>query len=149
VSLHDAAESLRWARLTLVLAERGVIAREGPTRTVDHLGTVIALQDEGLARALIDKRLAALRALPAAERDRLIETLAGWIDHQRHTPRVAEDLHVHQQTVRYRIARLRELVGDALDTPSGRFELALALRAWRALYDRPKATIESTAPTRK
>ena len=31
-------------------------------------------------------------------------------------------------TVRYRIARLRELLGDALETPEGRFQLGLALR---------------------
>jgi DNA-binding PucR family transcriptional regulator len=36
---------------------------------------------------------------------------------------------VHPQTVRYRVAQLRELFGDALDTPDGRFELELALRA--------------------
>jgi DNA-binding PucR family transcriptional regulator len=34
--------------------------------------------------------------------------------------------------VRYRINRLRELFGDTIDTPDGRFELELALRARRA-----------------
>jgi DNA-binding PucR family transcriptional regulator len=60
--------------------------------------------------------------------ERLTETLAAWLDHQRHTPRIAEALHVHSQTVRYRIANLRELLGDAIDDPDGRFELQLALR---------------------
>jgi DNA-binding PucR family transcriptional regulator len=40
---------------------------------------------------------------------------------------------VHPQTVRYRIAKLRELLGDALDEPDGRFELELALRVRAAL----------------
>jgi hypothetical protein len=31
--------------------------------------------------------------------------------------------------VRYRLARLRDLLGDLLDDPEGRFELALALRS--------------------
>jgi DNA-binding PucR family transcriptional regulator len=35
---------------------------------------------------------------------------------------------VHPQTVRYRIAKLRELLGGAMDEPQGRFELDLALR---------------------
>jgi hypothetical protein len=35
---------------------------------------------------------------------------------------------VHPQTVRYRMSRLRELFGSALDDPDGRFELELALR---------------------
>ncbi|HEX5980736.1 MAG TPA: helix-turn-helix domain-containing protein [Thermoleophilaceae bacterium] len=44
-------------------------------------------------------------------------------------PEVARALHVHPQTVRYRLARLRELFGERLDAPDGRFELELALRA--------------------
>ena len=35
---------------------------------------------------------------------------------------------MHVQTVRYRLDRLRDLLGEALDDPEGRLELALALR---------------------
>jgi DNA-binding PucR family transcriptional regulator len=35
--------------------------------------------------------------------------------------------------VRYRLTRLRDLFGDRLDAPDGRFELELALRARRLL----------------
>ena len=42
---------------------------------------------------------------------------------------VAEELHIHPQTVRYRLAQLRELFGDALDEPDNRRRLTLAL-AW-------------------
>jgi len=38
-------------------------------------------------------------------------------------------MHVHPQTARYRVARLRELLGGQLDDPDARFELQLALRA--------------------
>ena len=41
---------------------------------------------------------------------------------------MAAELHVHPQTVRYRLARLRERFGERLDDPEARFELALALR---------------------
>ncbi len=57
------------------------------------------------------------------------ETLRAWLDHQRHTPQIAAQLHIHAQTVRYRMAKLAELLGDTLETPDGRFALALALRA--------------------
>jgi len=40
------------------------------------------------------------------------------------------------QTVRYRIARRSELLGDALQTPDGRFELELGLRIRRAFEER-------------
>ena len=46
-------------------------------------------------------------------------------------PDVAQALHVHPQTVRYRLAQLREAFGDDLDDPDARFELELALRARR------------------
>jgi DNA-binding PucR family transcriptional regulator len=93
---------------------------------------VILLQDELLAHVLTRDRLRALDELPAPERERLLETLAAWLAHQRHTPQIAAELHVHQQTVRYRIARLRELLGPRIDSPDGRFELDLALRVRRA-----------------
>ncbi|MGA2009611.1 MAG: helix-turn-helix domain-containing protein [Solirubrobacteraceae bacterium] len=138
VAPADAHRSLRWARLTLTLARDGALGSAGPptpgpTRTRDHLATVILLQDRRLARELAADRLAPLHALPAGERERLARTLAAWLAHQRHTPGVAAELHVHPQTVRYRIARLGELLGDALASPAGRFELELALRIDRAL----------------
>jgi DNA-binding PucR family transcriptional regulator len=57
------------------------------------------------------------------------KTLLAWLDHQGKVPEIAAALHVHPQTVRYRLGRLRECFGSALDDPEDRFELALALRA--------------------
>jgi hypothetical protein len=128
----DASRSLRWARLTLALTQRGTLPDERPTRTTDHMATVIVLQDEDLAQRLVATRLAPLEELPDPERQRLTETLAAWLAHQRHTPSIATELHVHPQTVRYRLGQLHELLGEALDTPEGRFGLQLALRARRA-----------------
>jgi hypothetical protein len=132
VSARDASRSLRWARVTLGLVERGALPAERPTRTTDHLGTVILLRDHELASELVSTRLAALDGLPLGDRARLLQTLSSWLAHQRHTPSIAAELHVHPQTVRYRIATLRGLLGDALDTADGRFELELALRVERA-----------------
>ncbi len=129
VAPAHARRSLRWARLALAIAGES----DSAVRAGDHLSTVILLQDGELARAFADARLAALGGLADGERERLTETLAAWLDHQRHTPQIAAALHVHPQTVRYRIAKLRELLGDAIDDPDGRFELQLALRIEAAL----------------
>jgi hypothetical protein len=126
---REAERSLRWARAALQLVELGAIPSERPTRVAEHLATMVVLGDRELAQALVTQRLAPLVALPDAERDRLLETLDAWLRHQRHTPAIADELHVHPQTVRYRVNRLRELLGDTIDTPGGRFELELALRA--------------------
>jgi PucR-like helix-turn-helix protein/diguanylate cyclase with GGDEF domain len=125
VPIADASRSLHWARLALEVVPGG----DAPVRAVDHLAELILLQDRELARLLAVARLAPLAGLPAGERDRLTETLSAWLAHQRHTPAIAEELHVHPQTVRYRIAKLRQLLGESMDTGHGRFELELALRA--------------------
>jgi DNA-binding PucR family transcriptional regulator len=129
----EAHRSLRWAPIALELVRRDPLPSDRPTRVADHLATVVLLQDPGMARALVTQRLSAVETLPETERERLLETLGAWLAHQRHTPRIAAELHVHPQTVRYRIGKLRELLGDAIDTPDGRFELELALRARGAL----------------
>jgi hypothetical protein len=125
VPIADAPRSLRWARLALEV----VAGDDRPVRAVDHLADLILVQDRELARLLVRVRLAPLADLPTGERDRLTETLAAWLAHQRHTPAIARELHVHPQTVRYRIAKLRQLLGEAMDTADGRFELEVALRA--------------------
>ncbi len=125
VAVADAHRSLRWARLALEVADEHA---GRALRAVDHLSDLILLGDRELAGLLARTRLAALDDLPAGERERLIETLATWLAHQRHTPAIAQELHVHPQTVCYRIAKLRELLGEAMETPEGRFELTLALR---------------------
>ena len=70
-------------------------------------------------------------SLPELSRERLGSTLDAWLRHRGRTEAVATALHVHPQTVRYRLAKLRELFGSRLDDPDGRFELELALRARR------------------
>jgi DNA-binding PucR family transcriptional regulator len=41
---------------------------------------------------------------------------------------VAQRIHVHPQTVRYRLRQIQELFGEQLRDPDRRFELHLALR---------------------
>jgi PucR C-terminal helix-turn-helix domain len=127
VAPADAHRSLRWARLTLELSLEGALPACHPIRSSEHLAALILFQDRELAVTLARGRLAPLHALAPGERDRLLETLTAWLAHQRHTPGIAAELHVHPQTVRYRMARLRDLLGDTLDTPRGRLELTLAL----------------------
>ena len=62
-------------------------------------------------------------------RARLEATLLAWLRHAGTVADAAAELGVHPQTVRYRLGRLRELFGAALDEPDARFELELVLRA--------------------
>jgi DNA-binding PucR family transcriptional regulator len=60
-------------------------------------------------------------------------TLRAWVDQPGQVQRMAGALHVHPQTVRYRLGQLRDLLGDALDDADARFAFALALRAREGL----------------
>ena len=59
--------------------------------------------------------------------ERLEETLLAWLEGGG-APEAAKALSVHPQTVRYRLKKLRDLFGDALDNPDARFELETAVR---------------------
>jgi hypothetical protein len=119
-----AAISFERARAALSLADRlGGLVVAG-----DHLGELLLAADPGLARELAEQRLAPLEGLGEGSRARLRETLRVWLAHQGRLGPVAAALEVHPQTARYRLARLRERFGAALDDPEERFWLELALR---------------------
>lgn len=129
VPWRRAAESAERAFAAHRLLERGVIRGTGTVSADEHLADLIVHRDEVLAATMCDRVLAPLADETPRSRERLTLTLRAWLDHQGTVPAVAAALHVHPQTVRYRLGRLRELFGERLDDPGGRFELALALRA--------------------
>lgn len=109
----------------LALAARK-LATDGPVRADDRLADLLVTADVELAARLAERVLTPL--LRDDRSGRLTATLEAWLDAQGHHPTVAARLHIHPQTVRYRLARLRERLGDALDDPEQRFALQLALR---------------------
>jgi hypothetical protein len=128
VPLSALSPSASRAALALELAGEGelVVASE---RVLD----LLLRADLGLSSDLASAALAPLEELPDSQRERLLETLAAWLDAHGEARPAAEALHVHVQTVRYRLDKLRDLFGDALDDPERRLELALALRIRRGL----------------
>jgi PucR C-terminal helix-turn-helix domain len=125
VDVRDARESARQARLALDLSSGQLVAAR------DHRVELLLAQDPALARALAGELGDALALLSSPAQERLVQTLEAWLAHQGEVRPTADALHVHVQTVRYRLAQLRELLGDRLDTAGGRLELELALRARR------------------
>jgi purine catabolism regulator len=63
----------------------------------------------------------------------LLETLAVLLDHNMSIAETASELFFHYNTVRHRLVRLRELLGDRLATPAGRTSLALGVAALRVV----------------
>jgi hypothetical protein len=137
VDTLDAAASAQRAATLIELARRGIVDGSGLIRADAHLAALATYGDPAALRDLAGARLRPLDEETVASRVRLTGTLRSWLDHQGEVGRVAAELHVHPQTVRYRLGRLRELFGEALDDPAARFELALALRGTVSEVVRP------------
>lgn len=128
VAVDQAARSWSRARALHRLVA-GARRPAGLHRADDHLLELLLAEDPSLVDDLAALRLAPLASLTPAARVRLEQTLLAYLRHRGNGPRMAADLHVHPQTVRYRLAQLRELLGPALDDPEARFELEVVLRA--------------------
>ncbi|HEY2220442.1 helix-turn-helix domain-containing protein [Actinomycetospora sp.] len=110
--------------------ERPADARpaSGLVRADDHLLVLLLHADVSVTTDLVAQRLEPLRRMTATARDRAVTTLRAWLDAHGDIAETAGRLHVHPQTVRYRLARLKESFAGALDDPVARLEVALALR---------------------
>jgi purine catabolism regulator len=73
----------------------------------------------------------ALEPLVAADRQsgsEYLKTLHAYLSADRHLERAACELHVHVNTLRYRLGKIQELLGVDLHDVDARFVLELALR---------------------
>jgi hypothetical protein len=132
VTWQEAGVSFARARELLRLADDGAIEDSAGLLLAErHKLSLLLGVDRRLARDVADSALEPLEGETELSRERLGSTLDAWLRHRGRTEAVAKALHVHPQTVRYRLARLRELFGPRLDDPDARFELELALRARR------------------
>jgi DNA-binding PucR family transcriptional regulator len=125
--LERARPSWERARSALGAIRAGSLAPELCV-VEEHLAEIAFYEAREPLRELRARSLAPLASLTATARERMTETLRAYLDHRGNAPAMAEALHVHPQTVRYRLKKLRELFGTSLDDPDARFELETAVR---------------------
>jgi sugar diacid utilization regulator len=116
------------ARTALRAAEAGALPSAGLIRVADHLGDLLLFESAVLAARIAARRLAPFESLTPKARERMHETALAYVRHGGNAVAMAKQLHLHPQTIRYRIARLCDLLGEQLDDPDSRFELEIALR---------------------
>lgn len=105
--------------------------RHGPHRVVDLAGeTALTLQPR-LAGLLSGTLLGELRPADEFHRE-LAGTALAYLDHGQRLDRTASALHVHPNTVRYRLRRLEEITG--LPLADDRLTVLGTLRVWWALH---------------
>lgn len=127
--LRSLGSSWSLARATLRAVEAGAIEAPALVRVEDALTELLLFENGPVVERIAAHRLAAFDALTPKARRRMEETALAYVQQQGNAAAMARALGLHAQTVRYRLSRLRELLGDAMEDPDGRFELELALRA--------------------
>ncbi len=126
---EEAGLSLDHARRLRRLVAAGLVPSAPVVVATDHLVELVVAADPLLLGELTARALRPLAGLPPSRRMLLLSTLRAWLDHDGDRQAVAEALVVHPQTVSYRMGRLRELLGGALDDPRARMSLRLATAA--------------------
>lgn len=119
------------ARAALRMAERA----ETPC-VVDDPAGVIRLMEEASpteTNAYIDRQLGAILRQPESRRQELLDTLENWLRCMGNQRQMAREMHLHYNTVSYRLQQLWELLAIDPTDPMKRLalETALYLRHYR------------------
>ena len=122
-ALVEAEHAAAYARATQPLPAIAESATVG-----SHL-LLLALNDDDTRLALEAAVLEPLRLYDADHATTLVETVRVFLDEVGSWQRAAARLHVHVNTLRYRLARVEQLTGRPLDLMANRVDLYLALRA--------------------
>ncbi|GHH59367.1 hypothetical protein GCM10018781_02440 [Kitasatospora indigofera] len=136
-SLRDTPQALRFARLALgTLGGR----KSGVARFDDNPLAVLVAAAPAEAAHLARTGLSAILALPAQERERLLETLEQWFAAAGSAVETGRRLYVHANTVRYRLRRIESATGRSLQDPQAVLEIGAALQAFRLLPPEGEST---------
>ncbi|UTT66857.1 helix-turn-helix domain-containing protein [Janibacter sp. CX7] len=103
------------------------LGRPGVLDTDAVLPELVMHADPAALAELREAVLAPFAQVAEGTAERLMETLRAWLLLQGRRELVAESLHVHPQTVRYRMNQVRDLYGERLNDPDEVLALVLAL----------------------
>jgi hypothetical protein len=120
---------VRASYLRVLRARRLDLPTQGtsPIDTEQHLTWLVTTSDPAALADLRRRALAPFDDVRPSTAERLIETLREWLLRQGRREDVADALHVHPQTVRYRMGQIRDLLGDRLNDPDAVLALTVAL----------------------
>jgi hypothetical protein len=112
----------------LAAAALGLRGADGFVNAEDHLSQLLVVEARTVVERIAHRRLRGFDDLTPKARERMAATTLAYVQHHGNAAAMARALHIHPQTARYRINGLRDLLGEQLDDPDGRFELEAALR---------------------
>lgn len=126
---EDYPAAVREARFALRVGVHGL--RERTVVTVESLGMYRLFAHVGgvdAVAAAAEETLAPVLRADSRDGSDLLHTLQTYLEKDRRATETARALHVHVNTLRYRIERVGKLLRVDLDDPDARFFLLLALR---------------------
>ncbi|MDN5914424.1 MAG: helix-turn-helix domain-containing protein [Pseudonocardia sp.] len=112
----------------LAAARPDPVSVAGAGEVTSHVGLLASVPDE-IRRAFAAQVLGPVLDYDARTGAGLCDTLVAFLDQAGSWSRTAERLHLHVNTVRYRIGRVEELTGRSLGHFPDRVDLYLALRS--------------------
>ena len=122
-SLAVARREAQWAISRAVESGRDMVSY-GDDRT----GRWLTSESAGL-RALVDDVLRPVIDYDEAHGGDLLPTIRTWLEHDRQTDKAAQALHIHPNTLLYRVRRFEQITGRSLASTEVLAETWLALRA--------------------
>jgi hypothetical protein len=129
-NLDQTAPALRQARLACAAATPHTA---GLVRFDQEPVAVLLVSDPDISQSVARRILGPLLDLPDDDRAVIVETMRSWLASGGSTSTAATRLHLHRNTVRYRLRRLEELTGRSLANPLDLAELHVALECARVL----------------
>ncbi len=96
-------------------------------------GILVDSQQPGKLLNLVEEWIGALIEVDTLHGSELVKTLTNYLKQSCATETTATSLHIHRNTLRYRLAKIAEITGHNLADADQRFQLELACRAWTVL----------------
>jgi hypothetical protein len=124
-ALRRSIEEARHAHRLAALGS-GTVRTAGSDQLSSHL-LLLASVPEDVRRLFRERLLGVLERYDAEHGSALVETLSAFLDASGSWQRCADRLHVHVNTLRYRLRRIEELTGHSLATLRDRVDFCLAL----------------------
>jgi DNA-binding PucR family transcriptional regulator len=139
-SLHpnawQVAASYREAQFVANLPSSAAGHPAAPVLLFDSLGVyrmLSSVTDPAGIEAFMKDQLGTLLDYDKRHHSDLLGTLAQYFDSGSNIDQAAARLSIHRSTVKYRLKRVRELLGQDLNDGSTRLDLHLATRVWLTL----------------
>ena len=130
------AESYREAQFVANLPWSAVGHRAAPVLPFDSLGVyrmLSSVTDPAGIEAFMKDQLGTLLDYDKRHHSGLLVTLAQYFDSGCNIDQAAAVLSIHRSTLKYRLKRVRDLLGQDLNDGSTRLDLHLATRVWLTL----------------